>query len=607
MWIAAAVVAAAVVILVLALIGKVYDDRRQADADERAAIRATSAIQSRIASVSIQLEILGDSIEATGADPEAFETASQSLLADSAISGVSYTMFVQAEERRAFEREIGRKVRQIGEDGSLVEAPRGQDLYVIVQTASRDSGFTSGSGVNVGADPVRRAAIDEAGRIGMPVLTAPVPLISSGDPGAVVYAPVANLEDGRIESFAVGIYDLTALTASIAATIPDGTKLHLSDQGETVVAGDVPSDAETREVPVAGRVWDLSVKAPSPEGLPLAFVLPCFGILIVGVVTALMGLARRREQYAHAEAALREQERDFAEEQRRQSEADFSATFEESPIGIALVGIDGRFISVNKSLCELLERSPQELREMDAPTLIPLDEKSQEAARQMLAGEISEFRTELSYLLRGGETVWFSVNAVIIRDRSGAPVHFLCHVEDVSDRHLLHQHLEALADSDELTELLNRRGFGRELQRKLFECERYEPAGALLLFDLDGLKAVNDSVGHAKGDEMLIAAANALRAGTRRSDVVGRIGGDEFAVILPRGGAAEARKAGESLLARLGDERRPGDGAALTASVGIAVFADLAAFTQEAAMNAADLAMYEAKRAGGHGVGVWSS
>ncbi len=226
---------------------------------------------------------------------------------------------------------------------------------------------------------------------------------------------------------------------------------------------------------MAGRVWELSVKAASPSGLPLALVLPGIGILIVGVVTALLSLAKRREHYAHAEAELRKQERDFSEEQRRQSEADFSATFEESPIGIALVSVDGRFLSVNKSLCELLERSPQELREMDAQALIPLDDESTQAARQMLAGETSEYRTEQSYPLRGGESIWLSINAVIIRDRAGTPVHFLCHVEDVSDRHLLHQHLEALADSDELTGLLNRRGFGRELQRKLFECERYEP------------------------------------------------------------------------------------------------------------------------------------
>ncbi len=106
---------------------------------------------------------------------------------------------------------------------------------------------------------------------------------------------------------------------------------------------------------------------------------------------------------------------------------------------------------------------------------------------------------------------------------------------------------------------------------------------------------------------MLIAAANALRVGSRRSDVVGRIGGDEFAVLLPQGGEAEATKAGESLLALLSGEQRPTDGSPLTASVGIAVFAHLAAFTQEAALNAADLAMYEAKRAGGHGVGLWSS
>ena len=143
-------------------------------------------------------------------------------------------------------------------------------------------------------------------------------------------------------------------------------------------------------------------------------------------MTALLSLAKRRERYAHAEAELRKEERDFAEEQRRLTEADFSATFEESPIGIAIVGIDGRFLSVNKSLCELLERSPRELREMDAGMLIPLNREAKEAARKMLAGKLSEYRTEKSFSLRDGETIRLSVNAVIIRDRRGAPVHFLC-------------------------------------------------------------------------------------------------------------------------------------------------------------------------------------
>ncbi len=222
LWITAAVLAAAVVISVLAVIGKVYDEWRQVDADERAAIRATSAIQSRIAAVSIQLEVLGDSIEATGGDRRAFQAASQSILADPAISAISYTTFVPADERTKFERQLGTPVKEIGADGELVDSPRGEDLYVIAQVAPM-RGNSSGIGVNVGADPVRREAIDQAGLTGTPILTAPVPLISTGDTGAVVYAPVANLDDGRIESFAVGSYDLMALTESIATSVPEGT------------------------------------------------------------------------------------------------------------------------------------------------------------------------------------------------------------------------------------------------------------------------------------------------------------------------------------------------------------------------------------------------
>ena len=231
MWVSAAAVAGVAVIVTLAVIGKLYDDRRQADADERAAIRATSAVESRIAAVSIQLEVLGDSIEATGANEKAFQAASQSLLADPAISAISYTMHVPGSERKEFERRLGKEVEEIGEDGRLVEAPQREDLYVIAKVASLTGGNSTGIGVNVGADPIRRAAIDQAGRTGMPTLTAPVTLITTGDPGTLVYAPVANLDDGQIVSFAVGIYDLTALTASIAESVPEGTQLSLSDAG----------------------------------------------------------------------------------------------------------------------------------------------------------------------------------------------------------------------------------------------------------------------------------------------------------------------------------------------------------------------------------------
>jgi len=92
--------------------------------------------------------------------------------------------------------------------------------------------------------------------------------------------------------------------------------------------------------------------------------------------------------------------------------------------------------------------------------------------------------------------------------------------------------LEAAADTDFLLEIPNRRGFERELARAIAYMKRYRASGALIVLDVDRLKPVNDSFGHAAGDEVLKAIAGALTGQIRASDVVGRLGGDEFALLL---------------------------------------------------------------------------
>jgi diguanylate cyclase (GGDEF)-like protein len=92
--------------------------------------------------------------------------------------------------------------------------------------------------------------------------------------------------------------------------------------------------------------------------------------------------------------------------------------------------------------------------------------------------------------------------------------------------------LEAAADTDFLLDIPNRRGFERELQRAVAYMKRYRAGGALIVLDVDRLKPINDSFGHAAGDEVLKAIAGALTRQVRASDVVGRLGGDEFALLL---------------------------------------------------------------------------
>jgi len=100
---------------------------------------------------------------------------------------------------------------------------------------------------------------------------------------------------------------------------------------------------------------------------------------------------------------------------------------------------------------------------------------------------------------------------------------------------------ETLADRDMLAPVFNRRGFLRELHRTMSEVERYRTPAAVLYIDLDNFKAVNDAYGHAAGDAILKHVGTLLADSVRESDVVGRLGGDEFGVILNRVGADESR------------------------------------------------------------------
>lgn len=160
-------------------------------------------------------------------------------------------------------------------------------------------------------------------------------------------------------------------------------------------------------------------------------------------------------------------------------------------------------------------------------------------------------------------------------------------------------YLEQLADQDTLAPVLNRRAFIRDLGRMVAFEERYGAAGAVIYFDVNGLKALNDAHGHAAGDAVLKRVCEILLRETRASDVVGRLGGDEFGVILAQSGlepaAAKAAKLAEAIAAA----EVVWEGQALRITVAYGVHALGRGQQADDALNAADQAMYANKRAGG--------
>jgi diguanylate cyclase (GGDEF)-like protein len=159
------------------------------------------------------------------------------------------------------------------------------------------------------------------------------------------------------------------------------------------------------------------------------------------------------------------------------------------------------------------------------------------------------------------------------------------------------EQLDQLAHQDSLINLPNRRGFMRELERLIARVDRYGINAAMLFVDLDGLKMINDTFGHCAGDAALIQVAGLLSKGVRHSDVVARIGGDEFGILLESSDESAAQETAARLIDQISACEVLHDGETLPLSVAIGVGMIDALDTPDSVMQRADEAMYRRKAA----------
>ncbi|MBJ7332497.1 MAG: EAL domain-containing protein [Solirubrobacteraceae bacterium] len=291
----------------------------------------------------------------------------------------------------------------------------------------------------------------------------------------------------------------------------------------------------------------------------------------------------------------------------REIEERFRTAFDEAPIGMALVSLRqptfGRFLQVNPALCTMLGYEPADLRNRPYREISHPAEKSamEEDVAALLAGRMPAASVERRYRHRDGHDVWVNVQASAVRDDDGAPLYTVAQIRDITEERNYQQRLRHLADHDPLTGLYNRRRFGNELSRVVAHGRRYAEPAALLSVDLDRFKYVNDTYGHAVGDELLIRLSSTLVERLRETDVVGRLGGDEFGVILPHTTAEEASRTATALLHAIRERTSvlAGDRTVrLTASIGVTAIDPEESATAEELLIDADVAMYEAKESG---------
>ncbi|MFS4096366.1 putative bifunctional diguanylate cyclase/phosphodiesterase [Streptomyces sp. AF1A] len=228
-----------------------------------------------------------------------------------------------------------------------------------------------------------------------------------------------------------------------------------------------------------------------------------------------------------------------------------------------------------------------------------------EVRRFLAASPLEEPTTRIECRFRSGDGGWLNVESTVNRHHGG----LIFNSRDVTERVRLQAQLQHNAEHDPLTDLPNRALFTRRVQQALSGRRATDRGAALLgtavlFIDLDGFKAVNDTIGHQAGDELLVQAARRLQDGVRQGDTASRLGGDEFAALIAGDGARD-RAARERNILELADRLRvtlsqpysiDGNDVRVNASIGVA-FAEPGLGAGELLRNA-DLAMYRAKSAG---------
>ncbi len=276
------------------------------------------------------------------------------------------------------------------------------------------------------------------------------------------------------------------------------------------------------------------------------------------------------------------------------TDATFEAAFANAPFGMAVVGLDGSFQRVNQQLCRITGYQEHELTKLTFQDIThpdDLDTDVEEASR-LLAGEVASYQMNKRYYSKDGHVVWVRLSGFLAHDTLGQPVSFIAHIEDISARLRDEELLRRQATRDALTGVYNRNRFEEELARYQALARRrvYADEAAVFMIDLDGLKQINDKYGHAAGDEYLKTVADIITRRLRLSDVLGRIGGDEFAVLLPHTTAEQAQMLAQTLVDQV-ETNSPGG-----ICIGIAM---MSPDTVDGALERADRAMYRAKRNGG--------
>lgn len=330
-----------------------------------------------------------------------------------------------------------------------------------------------------------------------------------------------------------------------------------------------PSQFETYYSPL-GKTFSISVVSPGPDQFATIF--------------------RDISEKVQSEKALRE------------SRAQLEAIFDLAPIGIATVRIDGACVMVNRALTRIFGYTIEEemlgvsWQSATHPDDIAEDER---LIQDLLNHKIPYYTREKRFIKKNGAIVWATLGVALILKPDGTPDYFVCVVEDITGRKQTEEKIEFLAYHDALTGLSNRLLLEDRVRQSMALADRTQSKVALIFFDLDNFKTINDSLGHLIGDQLIKMIGQRLLECVRDTDTISRQGGDEFLIMLPELQNIDAiAPVLDKLMIRLAEPCLiEGHELATSASMGVSIFPDDGT-NFDTLLKKADMAMYRAKEAG---------
>jgi len=277
-----------------------------------------------------------------------------------------------------------------------------------------------------------------------------------------------------------------------------------------------------------------------------------------------------------------------------------SKVFQNASEGVVITAPDSTIISVNRAFSEVTGYSAEEAIGQ-TPALLQSGRQSKDFYRRMWSEleRFGQWQGEIWNRKKSGEDYleWLSIAAV--KDENGTLSHYVAIFSDITTAKDNEERLQYLAHYDQLTKLPNRILFNDRMQQAIANARRNEQKVAIMFLDLDGFKAVNDSLGHNAGDELLLQVAQRLTNCLRATDTVARFGGDEFTIVLPN---IDDETSVIQVAQKIGREvaepyTLDGHEASITTSIGISIYPDDGTDAQQL-VEYADNAMYHAKRHG---------